>query len=246
MAMNLSGEWAIVTGAGRRIGRVIALALAERGADIVVHCHRSREEAETTAAQVRKLGRRALIFAADQSDWNAVECACDEAWRVTGGIAVLVNNAAIYRRTPLKEIRERDWDELLDTDLKGPFAFARFLGPLMKARGRGKIISIADAGAERVWPGYIPYCVAKAGVVAMTHGLAKALAPQVQVNAIAAGTILWPEDFDEKSKKRALRDVPLRRVGSPADIARAVCFLVESGDYVTGAVLPVDGGRTVN
>jgi len=243
--MNLTGQWAFVTGAGRRIGRMIALALAERGADIIVHCHRSRGEAETTASQVRTLGQRADIVVADQSDWNAVQSICEEAWRTTGGIAILVNNAAIYRRTPLAEVTERDWDELLDTDLKGPFAFARFLGPRMKARGFGKIISIADAGAERVWPGYIPYCIAKAGVVAMTHGLAKALAPEVQVNAIAAGTILWPDDFDAKRKERALREVPLGRVGSPADVARAVCFLVENGDYITGTVLPVDGGRTI-
>jgi len=244
--MDLNGSWAIVTGAACRIGRAIALALAERGANIVVHCRRSREEAEVTASQVRKLGRRILIFTADQSDWSAVERACDEAWRATGGIDVLVNNAAIYRRTPLAETSERDWDELLDTDLKGPFAFARFLGPRMKERGRGKIISIADVGAERVWPGYIPYCIAKAGVIAMTRGLAKALAPEVQVNAIAAGTILWPEGGDEASKERALRDVPLRRAGSPTDMARAVCFLVESGDYIAGAVLPVDGGRLIH
>jgi NAD(P)-dependent dehydrogenase (short-subunit alcohol dehydrogenase family) len=241
--MNLTGIWAIVTGAGRRIGRAIAVALAERGADIVVHCHRSPGEAETTASHVRALGRRALAIAADQCDWSAVERACREAWELTGGIDILVNNAAIYRRTPLATVSERDWDELLDTDLKGPFAFARFLGPRMKQRGRGKIISIADVGAERVWPGYIPYCIAKAGLVAMTRGLAKALAPEVQVNAIAPGTILWPEDFDEARKEHVLKGVPMGRVGSAGDVARAVCFLVESGDYITGAVLPVDGGR---
>lgn len=241
--MNLSGTWAIVTGAGCRIGRAIALGLAERGADIVVHCHRSRKEADVTASQIRRLGRRGMIVVADQSDWNAVERVCREAWEATGGMDVLVNNAAIYRRTPLTEVSECDWDELLDTDLKGPFAFARFLGPRMKARARGKIISLADVGAERVWPGYIPYCIAKAGVIAMTRGLARALAPEVQVNAIAPGTILWPEGFDEAHKQRLLEEVPLRRVGSPVDIARTVCFLVEAGDYITGAVLPVEGGR---
>jgi len=195
--MDLSGKSAIVTGASRRIGRAIALALAERGSDIVVHCHRSREEAQTTASQVRKLGRRATIVVADQAAWNDVERICREAWDAMGGIDVLVNNAAIYRRTPLAEVNERDWDDLLDTDLKGPFAFARFLGPRMKERGHGKIVNIADVGADRVWPGYIPYCVAKAGVVAMTRGLARALAPEVQVNAIAPGAILWPESCDE-------------------------------------------------
>jgi len=243
--MEHSGRWAIVTGAGRRIGRTIAVALAERGSDLVIHCHRSRDEAETTASHVRALGRAAIVLAADQSDWSAVERMCNETWELTGGVDVLINNAAIYRRTPLASVSERDWDELLDTDLKGPFAFARFLGPRMKRRGRGKIISIADVGAERVWPGYIPYCIAKAGIVAMTRGLAKALAPEVQVNAIAAGTILWPEDFEDARKEQLLERVPMRRAGSPADVARAVCFLVESGDYITGAVLPVDGGRLI-
>lgn len=241
--MDLSERWVLVTGAGRRIGRAIALALADRGAHVIVHCHRSREEAETTAAQIRRLGRQAVVATADQCDWNAVDQVCREVWETTGGIDVLVNNAAIYRRTPLAEIREQDWNELLDTDLKGPFAFARFLGPRMRQRGGGKIINISDVGGECVWPGYIPYCIAKAGVVAMTSGLARALAPEVQVNALAPGTILWPDEFDAARKKRLTDELPLRRTGSPADVARAVCFLVESGDYITGTVLPIDGGR---
>ncbi len=241
--MNLNGTAALVTGAGRRIGRVIALALAERGADIIVHCYQSRADAEETAGQVNRLGRRAMVLSADQRDWNAVESLCRQAWDTFGGIEVLVNSAAVYRRTPLGDIAESDWDEMLDTDLKGPFAFARFLGPRMKERGCGKIISISDTAARMIWPGYIPYCVAKAGVDAMTRGLARALAPEVQVNAIAAGTVLWPDGFDAHQQEQALGHVPLRRAGSPADIARAVCFLVEHGDYITGAVLPVDGGR---
>ncbi|MCX8036716.1 MAG: SDR family oxidoreductase [Candidatus Sumerlaeia bacterium] len=241
--MNIDGATALVTGSGRRVGRAIALALAERGANIIVHCYQSYGEAEETAAQVNRLGRRATVFSADQRDWNAVERLCRQAWDVFGGIDVLVNNAAVYRRTPLGDLGESDWDEMLDVDLKGPFAFARFLGLRMKERGRGKIISISDAGARVVWPGYIPYCVAKAGVEAMTRGLARALAPEVQVNAIAAGTVLWPEGFDAQRQEAALRGVPMRRTGSPADVARAVCYLVEYGDYITGVVLPVDGGR---
>jgi len=243
--MDLSDSWAIVTGAGRRIGRAIALGLAERGADIVVHCNRSTEQAQETAALIQSFGRKATIIAADQMQWSAVERACQEAWKETNGIDVLVNNAAIYRRTPLAAIAERDWDELLDTNLKGSFAFARFLGPRMKERGRGKIINVADVGAERIWPAYLPYCIAKAGIVAMTRGLARALAPEVQVNAVAPGTILWPEGFDEERKERLLKQVPLRRAGTLPDIVRAVCFLAESADYTTGAVLPVEGGRLI-
>jgi len=243
--MDLRDKVALVTGGARRIGRAIALALAERGADVVVHCRRSVEEAEQTLAQVRRLGRKGRVVVADQRDWSAVERACDEAWESMGGIDVLVNSAAVYRRTPLAETTESDWDELLGTNLKGPFAFARFLGPRMKARGRGKIVNIADVAAMRAWPGYIPYSISKAGVVAATVGLAKALAPEVQVNAVAPGVILWPEGLDEERKGEILGTVPLGREGSPADVARAVCFLIESGDYITGVVLAVDGGRAI-
>lgn len=243
--MDLPGSWALVTGAARRLGRAIAVGLAERGANIVVHCNRSHGEADETARLVRALGRQATVVVADQTDWKAIEQTCERAWDETGGIHVLVNNAAVFQRTPLDSIGESDWDRLIDTNLKGPFAFARFLGPRMKRQGRGKIINIADVGAERIWPGYIPYCVAKAAVVAMTRGLALALAPEVQVNAIAPGTVLLPESADEAWKEKVLADLPLGRTGSPSDVVRAVCFLVESGDYITGAVLPVDGGRLI-
>ena len=243
--MDLHESWALVTGAARRIGRAVSVGLAERGANVVVHYRGSCAEAGETTAQVEKLGRRAFAISADQSDWRAVEKCCGDVWERTGGIDVLVNNASIYRRTPLAAVTEKDWDEMLDTNLKGPFAFARFLGPRMKARGRGKIINVADVGAERVWPGYIPYCISKAGVVAMTRGLAKALAPQVQVNAIGPGAILWPDGAGEEQKRRVLAQVPLARMGSPVDIARAVLYLAEN-DYVTGTFLPVDGGRAIN
>lgn len=242
--MNPTDTWVLVTGGARRIGRAIALRLAECGANIVVHCNRSRQEAETTAGQIKELERQAIVVATDQSDWSAVEDCCRTVWDRTGGIDVLVNNASVYRRTPLACLNETDWDEMLDTNLKGPFAFARFLGPRMKERGAGKIINLADIGAKQVWPGYIPYCTAKAGLVAATRGLAKALAPEVQVNAIGPGAILWPEGIDDEQKQRVLAQVPLGRTGSPEDIARAVCFLVEN-DYITGVFLPIDGGKMI-
>jgi NAD(P)-dependent dehydrogenase (short-subunit alcohol dehydrogenase family) len=243
--MDCNGISALVTGSARRVGRSIALELARHGADVVIHCNRSVDEAEQVAGEIAAMGRRAEVVAADQRDWEAVRSTCDQAWKLMEGIDVLVNNAAIFERTPVAQTSEEGWDRLLDANLKGPFAWARFLGPRMKERGRGKIVNMADVGAERVWPGFIPYCISKAGIIAMTEGLAKALAPAVQVNAIGPGVILWPEDADDEHKERVLQEVPLRREGSPEDIARAVRFFVEN-DYLTGVFLPVDGGRILS
>lgn len=241
--MDIEGATALITGAGRRIGRAIALRLADQGADIVVHCNRSIDEARQLADKIQAVGRKASVVSADQSNWRAVRDASKKAWDEFGGIDILVNNASIFRRTPLSEVTEESWNRIIDINLKGPFAFARYLGPMMKERGRGKIINLTDIGAEHVWPGYIPYCISKAGVLALTRGLARALAPEVQANAVAPGAILWPEDASEEHKERVLRNVPLGRAGSPEDIARAVCFFIEN-DYVTGTCMPVDGGRS--
>jgi NAD(P)-dependent dehydrogenase (short-subunit alcohol dehydrogenase family) len=240
--VEIEGLTALVTGAGLRVGAVIATALAHRGANVGVHYNRSREAAETVAARVRELGRTAWLVSVDQAQWPAIEQACRELWDATGGIDVLVNSAAIFPRTPFEEITEADWDLVLDVNLKGPFAFARCLGLRMKARGRGKIINIGDTLGERIVPTLLPYGIAKAGVAAMTRGLARALAPEVQVNAIEPGAVLFPEGASEEHKIAVLKRIPLRRVGSPDDIARAVLFFIEN-DYVTGTVLPVDGGQ---
>ncbi|MBI3911125.1 MAG: SDR family oxidoreductase, partial [Armatimonadetes bacterium] len=196
-----------------------------------------------TVAEMQALGRRALAVACDQRDAGEVAAAVAEVERHLGDVDVLVNNAAIFRRTPFPDLTEDDWDDHLATNLKGPFLFARAVAAGMRSRGRGKIVNLADVAAFRPWPDYLPYSVAKAGLIALTQGLARALAPEVQVNAVAPGAVLWPPDYPEEAKRQFLARVPLGHAGDPADVARVVRFLIEGSDYVTGAVIPVDGGR---
>jgi NAD(P)-dependent dehydrogenase (short-subunit alcohol dehydrogenase family) len=238
---GLNGEIALVTGAGRRIGRAIALELACAGADVIVHVNASLDEGEAAATEIRALGRRAAVVQADQRDPAAIARACREAATALGPVSILVNNAAIWPRTPLDECSREDYDRALEVNLRGPFFWARELGPAMRERGGGAIVSLADVSADRPWPDSLPYCMSKAGIVAMTYGLARALAPAVRVTAVAPGPICFPADYTA-AQAAADRAATLRgREGSPDDIARAVRFLCESRN-ITGIVLPVDGG----
>jgi NAD(P)-dependent dehydrogenase (short-subunit alcohol dehydrogenase family) len=154
----------------------------------------------------------------------------------------LINCAAVFYRTPFATLTEADWDRVVGVNLKGPFLLCRRVGEIMLRQGRGKILNLADIGGMKVWAEYLPYSVSKAGLIALTQGLAKALAPAVQVNAIAPGAVLLPEDTSPEDRDRALRRIPLGRLGSPEDIVRAALYLLES-DFVTGEVLSVDGGQ---
>ncbi len=239
--LPLSGETALVTGAGKRIGKAIALELARAGADVVVHVNSSRAEGEESAAEIRALGRRAAVVVADQRDVAAIKRACDEAEAALGPVSLLVNSAAIWPHVDIAECTQEDFDLAIEVNLRGPFFWARYLGAAMKARGHGAIVSIADVTADRPWADSIPYCISKAGIISMTYGLAKALAPAVRVNAIGPGPILYPPDYPDALKQKD-RDATLRGwEGSPEDIARAARFLLESPN-VTGVFLPVDGG----
>lgn len=241
MSESLAGQVALVTGAGKRIGREIALALGRAGADVIVHVNRSREEGEAVAKELRALGVRSAVVAADQRDVAAIEVACELAAAELGTVTILVNSAALWPHVALEACTLEDYELALQTNLRGPFFWARHLGPRMRAAGEGVIISIADVSADRPWTDSLPYCMAKAGIVSMTYGLARALAPQVRVNAIAPGPILYPPDYPA-AKIAADRHATLRGVeGAPADIARTVIFLAESPN-ITGVVLPVDGG----
>ena len=239
--LPLQGETALVTGAGKRIGRAIALELGQAGADVVVHVNRSAAEGESTAEAIREMGRRAAVVTADQRDVAAIESACREAESSLGPVSLLANSAAIWPRAAVDQCTQEDFDLAIQVNLRGPFFWARFLGAAMKGRGHGAIVSIADVSADRPWTDSIPYCMAKAGVVSMTYGLAKALAPNVRVNAIGPGPTIFPPNYPE-DKIRKDRESTLRgREGNPGDIARTVRFLFESPN-ITGAFLPVDGG----
>jgi len=243
--VNLQGKTALVTGAGKRLGREIALALARRGANIIVHYHTSAADARAVVAEIKALGVEALAVHANQSSAREVRDAVRKATARFGAIDVLVNSAAVFRRTPLEALTERDWDFHLDANLKGPFLFALEIGRRMKARGDGRIINFADWAVSRPYRHYLPYLVSKAGIDCLTKALAKELAPNVRVNAIAPGPVLLPADFPA-SAKAAVRDATLlKRLGAPQDIVNAVLFLLEGGDFVTGHTLVVDGGRLI-
>lgn len=237
----LSGQRALVTGAGRRVGREIALELARAGVHLAVHVGRSLEQGEETARMARELGVEAEVFQADQRSVPEIEATVQAALERFAGLDILVNSAAVWPRTRLAQTTQEDFDLALETNLRGPFFFARALGLAMRERGGGSIVNIADVSTDRPWVDSLAYCAAKAGLVSMTYGLAKALAPTVRVNAIGPGPVLFPADHDPAARAADRDATLLGREGSPQDIAQAVVYLA-SAEFVTGVLLPVDGG----
>lgn len=233
---------AIVTGAGRRLGAAMAVALAEDGYDLVVHYRSSSAAAEKVANAVRARGRQARTLAADVRDAAAVRGLFDEVDAAFGRLDLLVNSASVFQRTPWQTLSEADWDLHLDVNLTGPFRFARLATPRLAESGAGLVVNLVDHSAILPWRDYLPHSVSKAGLVALTKALARELAPSVRVNAICPGAVLWPEDYTAARKRTVLRGTALKREGSPDDIVRALRYLV-AADYVTGEVLHVDGGR---
>ncbi len=244
--MELKDKVALVTGGGRRIGRAIAIALAERGAAVAIHCRNSRAAAASLAAEIIDRGGRARVFAANLESVAEAEALIAEVLGAFGRLDVLINSASIFTRRALEEISERDWDAALAVNLKAPFFLARAAGLAMRKQGAGKIINLSDIAARRPFLNYIPYSIAKAGLEALTVALARALAPAVQVNAIALGIVAPPEDYDRAELERLRRRIPARRFGAPEDAARAVIFLCEGTDFATGATLTLDGGRLID
>jgi pteridine reductase len=243
--MELLGRTALVTGAAKRVGRAIALAMAGRGMDIVVHYKNSAPEARATAKAVERLGRRAVVVQADLAQQEEVEVLADRATQAFGKIDVLVNSAALFYRTPLEKITAQDWEQFLRVNLTGPFLLARRVGLEMRRRGEGKIINVADVAGIAPWAEFLPYSVSKGALITLTKGLAKALAPEVQVNAVAPGSVLLPEEYGDKEREAIVRGTLLKRIGNPADVANSVLFLLEGSDFITGQVVVVDGGRSI-
>jgi pteridine reductase len=241
--MDLHGKTALVTGGGRRVGRAIGIELARCGANVVVHCRLSRAQADATCNAVRACGVGAVVVAGDLGNASDVSRIADEAEAAFGAIDVLVNNASTFFPTPIETLNPDTWDQVLAVNLKGPFLLAVRLGKAMRQRGGGVIVSIGDWAALRPYCGYLPYCVSKAGIVALTTGLAKALAPQVRVNCVAPGPVLPPENYTAAERAQLTQLTPLKRLGVPEDVARMVRFLVTEAEFSTGGVYLVDGGR---
>jgi len=243
--MEIQGKTALVTGAARRIGRAIALALAGEGMNLILHYHRSRREARQTQGAAERLGVHADLLQANLETYSEIDRLIRGAFRASPRIHVLINNASLFHKTPLGRVREKDWDRFMAVNLKAPFFLAQAFGLKMFREREGKIINLTDWTAYRPYTHYLPYCASKAGLVALTQGLAKALAPYVQVNGIAPGPILPAAGSTATENRKILKRTPLKRFGEPGDIAEAVRFLVKSTDFVTGAVLPVDGGSLI-
>jgi NAD(P)-dependent dehydrogenase (short-subunit alcohol dehydrogenase family) len=243
--MRLDHRTVFITGGAKRIGSHLARALAQRGANLVINYRYSNADAKAVVRELRQIGVDALAVPGDVSSAADVQRMIASALERFGRIDVLINNAAVYFKTPFAHVTESEWDLTMDINLKGSFLCAKAVADHMRGRGEGKIINFADWAGMRPYPEYLPYCVSKAGVIALTQALAQELAPAVQVNCIAPGPILLPEEMEEDERERVVRATPLKRIGSPEDIVQTVLFLIEGTDFATGGTFLVDGGRYI-
>ncbi|MBA3894940.1 MAG: SDR family oxidoreductase [Gemmatimonadales bacterium] len=240
--MELRGRVALVTGAGRRLGREMARALADRGMTLAIHHHASGEGARELRDEVRAGGGRADCFAADLTDAGAARSLPPRVVEAFGRLDVLVNSAAVMHRVGFEQTTPDLYDSVLALNLRSVFFCTQGAAPALRAV-RGKVVNLADLAGLQPWPGFAAHSVSKAGVVMLTKVLARSLAPAVTVNAIAPGAVLVPEEYDAEERERLATMAPLGRLGSPADVVAALLYLLEGGDFVTGEVLTVDGGR---
>lgn len=245
-AAPLSGRTVLLTGAARRVGAVIARTLHAAGARVVLHHHASVREAEALADELEALRPGSVRLAAcDLRDTAQLPQLVQFVEEAYGGLDVLVNNASTFYPTPVGEITEAHWDDLLGTNLKAPLFLAQAAAPALR-RARGSIVNIADIHGLRPLRRHTVYSLAKAGLVMLTHSLARELGPLVRVNAVAPGPVLWPEQPINPALKDMIVDrTALKRTGEPQDVAEAVLFFASAAHYVTGQVLAVDGGRSV-
>ena len=243
---RLTGQTALITGAARRVGAQLARAVHAEGANLAIHCHRSLAEAERLAAELNAARpASAEVFGADLRDAAQPARLVAQTCTRFGGLNLLINNASSFYPTPLGTITLSQWQDLMGTNLQAPLFMSQAAAPPLKA-SRGAIINIVDIHGLRPLREHTLYSTAKAGLIMLTRALARELAPEVRVNAVAPGAVLWPEaGMDEQRKDKILEQTPLHRPGSPADIARAVLFFAAESPFVTGQILAVDGGRSV-
>lgn len=235
---------ALVTGGAVRLGRALSLGLAEAGFNVVIHYHTSEAAAREVARRVEALGRRAVTVGADIGNPDQIPRLADAVEQEFGRLDLLVNSAASFRRGSFAEIDVQEWDEVFAVNLRGPFLLVQRLAPLLRKSG-GSVVNIVDLSAMEPWVGRPHHAVSKAGLLHLTRVMARVLAPDVRVNAIAPGTVLPPADFDPAALERERERTLLRTLGSPEDIVRTTLFLAESA-FMTGEVITVDGGRSID
>ena len=241
----LRHQVAVVTGAGGRIGRVIALTLARAGADVVVNYNHSKAAAEATAREIRGYGVRSVAIRADVARPAQVRAMFRRVEREFGRLDILVNNAGMFFPARWDKLSEKGWDRILGVNLKGAFFCAQSAARLMLRRKRGRIINISSLGGIQAWPGYMHYCSSKAANIMLTRCLAKALAPHIQVNSVAPGTILFPGEKRTPEIQKIIAATPLKKAGAAQDIAEMVLYLASHSDFITGQVFVVDGGKSI-
>ena len=244
---TLDNKVVLITGAAHRIGATTARLLHQAGARIVLHYRSSKTGAETLQQELHQLRPDSVaLIQGDLHDTAHLTGLVEQAALFWGRLDVLINNASTFYPTPIGSVTEQQWDDLMGSNLKAPFFLAQAAAPMLRSH-RGCIVNIVDIHADRPLRAHPVYSMAKAGLVMMTKALAAELGPEVRVNAIAPGAILWPEnDMDEATKSRIVERTFLKRQGSPEDIARAALFLIRDGLYTSGQVLTVDGGRSLN
>ena len=240
--MVLKDKVALVTGSGRNMGKAIALGLAREGVNLVINYSSSKKGAEETKTEAEKFGVKAVAIKADISKAEQVRKMVERAEEEFGGIDILVNNSGVIKRATLDELDEETWDNIQDVNLKGVFLCCKIVSKGMKNRKNGKIINISSLGGIKAWPSYMAYCASKAGVIMLTKCLALSLAPYIQVNSIAPGTISFPDEVNEEAKENFLKKIPLKRFGDYEDIVKTVVFLCRDSSYITGQTIVVDGG----
>ena len=243
---NLNGKVVLITGAARRIGAAIATTLHRNGANIAVHYRKSSADAEALVDRLNaERPDSAALFQADLNDIEALPSLVEKVIAWHGTLDVLVNNASSFYPTPPGEITQANWDDLVGSNLKAPLFLSQAALPALR-EARGAIINLIDVHAQRPLRNHAVYGSAKAGLAMLTRSLAKDLAPEVRVNGVSPGAILWPENgMDDATRESILKQIPLARAGQPEDIAGCVLYLVKDATYVTGQIIAVDGGRSI-
>ena len=243
----MEGKSVLITGGAKRVGAAICRRLHAAGANLMLHYRASAGEARLLQAELNHARPDSVsLIQADLLDLHKLPSVVEQTLQAFGRLDALVNNASTFFPTPVGEITETNWNDLIGTNLQVPLFLAQAAAPALK-KAQGAIVNLSDIHAERPLKNYVVYSIAKSGLEGLTRSLARELAPDVRVNAVAPGPILWPDDdsFDELSRQRIISHTPLKREGTPDDIARAVHFLLADAGYITGETINVDGGRNM-
>lgn len=242
--MRLEGRVALVTGGARRVGAAIVRRLAANGMRVAIHCNQSRDAADELCEQLNSAGVMARVVICDLDDSLATSRLAGEVVSTFGRLDVLINNASIFESMKIEDFTIDAWERTLRINLTAPMILTHAAATELR-RNAGRVINLLDAACDRPWPTHLAYCVSKGALQTLTRALARALAPEVNVVGLAPGVADWPDDYGPELRAKLTNKIPLKRAGSPEDIAAAVHFLLSEGDYISGVTLPIDGGRSI-